>query len=147
MTKISKTVSAPIKVIKKTGKELLQPAGKENVYKIAVGVAVSPLVSYGYGKMYDFIIGFVPNIPNWLKTVIKIFLPLVPVPIVSKTRIPAGAVINGGLIGVFVVQVVEFFYSMITGKSLFPSITKGKVSAPYSLEETGAEAISDWGAF
>lgn len=131
-SKISKVVGEPLKVLKKTGKELIKPAGKENVYAVAVGVAISPLVSWGYGKFYDYVMKFFPNIPNWLKVGLKIVLPLLPTPIVKMTKIPMGNVINGGLFGVFFLQVFMLIYEMITGKALSPK-TSDTASEDYTV--------------
>lgn len=141
-TKITKVVSQPIQVLKKTGKTILEPAGKSNVYAIAGGVAVSPLISYGYGKFFDWVSGFFPNLPNWAKIVLKLGLPLIPVPLIAKFKIPAGGVINGTLLGMFFTQIALMLYEVITGKSI--SLVK-KTESALDSAETGSE--TDWGAF
>lgn len=140
---IKKVVAEPAKIVKKTVKSLAEPASKsESPYKIAVGVALSPVISWGYGKFYDFIMGFLPNLPSWAKTLIKLGLPLLPTPLIYKFKIPAGAVINGGLFGVFFLQLIQFVYELITGKTFsLKSISNTSVDTAVSADTT------DFGVF
>lgn len=144
--KISKAVGKPVQVLKSTGKQILLPAGKSNVYAIAGGVAVSPLIGYGYNKLYEFVMSFFPNIPPTVKTIVKILFPLLPVPIVAKTKLPAGGVINGTLIGTFFTNLAIVVYEAITGKSLHKVFQAGSNLEPATIEGTGASAVS-WGTF
>jgi hypothetical protein len=143
--KISKTLGKPVQVVKQTGKQILAPAGKTNVYAIAGGVAVSPLIGYGYNKFFDFVMGFFPNLPTLAKTIAKVFLPLAPVPLVAKFNIPAGGVINGTLIGMFFTNVAIIIYEQITGKSVNKVFQSASNLEPATIE--GAGSVSTWGTF
>lgn len=144
MTIVKKIVAEPAKVLKKTVSTLKEPASSESSYKIAVGVAISPLVAYGYGKFFDYVMGLVPTIPDWAKMTLKLVLPLVPTPFIAKFNVPMGAVINGGLYGTFALQLVLLAYELISGKSFVGLLSKNPTDEASSTVD-GIKAVVDWG--
>lgn len=107
-----------LKQAKELGVELVKPASKEGIRKIALGAGSAALISPLYSKGFDWLWTKVPTDNLIIKTVAKVGIPLAISAIALKTKFPGGNILCGGMVGVGLLEL---------GKSLFEGL-KGKFS-------------------
>lgn len=103
--KIKKIPQELVKQTKELGKELVKPATKEGIRKVAIGGAVAGVISPLYSRGFDYL---------WNKTKIeneiarkgtKIVIPFLIAVGAVATKIPGGNAVAGGLVGVSLVEI------------------------------------------
>jgi len=127
-------VKEPIDVIKKGLKTASKPASAEGVGAVFVGAILSAPVGYLYSKGFELLVSKIPILANSgiVAKIIKIALPLVPIYFVRRFNVPFGNLINGTLLGIFVMQIIMEIVSAVGGKSLL----SGDTAVPDTVAES-----------
>lgn len=123
--KAEEIIKKPTEAIISAGKEIIAPADTKGTSSVLLGAVASPVISMIYSKLYNMVIGKIPiNIP-YVKEVIRIILPLLPVFPVMKLKIPAGNLINGTLLGIFLTQILSLVFEIFQGKKSVGNLESG----------------------
>lgn len=139
-----------VKQAKELGLELVKPASKEGIRKIAIGAGIGGAISPLYSRGFDYLWSLSPVQNKILKTTVKILLPLGISAIALKTKIPGGNIIAGVPVGVSIAEGVKTGISLITGK--LPVLSK-TTKYPSKYTEQSGPAVVDtaelepWGVF
>ena len=129
-------VKEPIDIIKKGLKTAIKPATSEGTGAIFVGAVLSAPVGYLYKKAFDMLVAKFPTLVEntVLAKIVQFGLPLLPIYFVRKFNVPFGNLINGTLLGIFVMQIVLEVWSLVGGSSLLGSKTVVTESATIETE-------------
>lgn len=116
-------VKEPLDTIKKGFKTAIKPASAEGTGGVFVGAILSAPIGYLYNKGFEMLVMQFPQLAEngiWVK-ILKFSLPLLPIYFVRKFNVPFGNLINGTLLGVFVMQIVMEIWGAISGKVVAPA--------------------------
>lgn len=113
-------VKEPIDTIKKGLKTAIKPASAEGTGAVFVGAILSAPIGYLYNKGFEMLVGQFPQLAEntLVVKIIRFSLPLLPIYFVRKFNVPFGNLINGTLLGVFVMQIVMEIWGLVSGKTL-----------------------------
>lgn len=129
-------VKEPIETVKKGLKTAVKPATSEGTGAVFVGAVLSAPVGYLYNKGFEMLASKFPfMMENTIfSKVVQFGLPLLPIYFVRKFNVPFGNLINGTLLGVFVMQIVMEIWSLLGGKALVTktNIVDEAVSSDYA---------------
>lgn len=115
---LKKVVLEPITDVKKGLKGALKPATSEGTGAVFVGAVLSAPIGYLYGKGFDVLARKFPQVLNGIVgKIVKFGLPLLPIYFVKRFKVPLGNLINGTLLGVFVMQIVMEVWALVKGRS------------------------------
>jgi len=116
---LKKAVLEPLSTVKKGLKTAIKPASAEGTGAVFVGAVLSAPIGYLYAKGFDLLVAKFPTQLNGIiGKIIKFAIPLVPIYFVKRFKVPLGNLINGTLLGIFVMQIVMEVWSMIKGKAV-----------------------------
>jgi len=115
---VTKLVKEPITTVKKGMKTALKPADPSGTGAVFVGAVLSAPIGYLYSKGFDALASRFPSIlkDTILGKVIKFGFPLLPIYFVKRFKVPFGNLINGTLLGIFVMQIVMEVWGLVRGK-------------------------------
>lgn len=132
-------VKEPIDVIKKGLKVAVKPATAEGTGAVFVGAILSAPVGYLYKKGFELMASKIPFLSNngVVSKIIRFALPLLPIYFVRRFNVPFGNLINGTLLGIFVMQIIMEIVSAVGGKTLL----SGDTTVPEAV------ASSNYGEF
>lgn len=116
-------VKEPLETIKKGFKTAIKPASAEGTGAVFVGAILSAPIGYLYNKGFEALVGQFPQLAEntLVVKIIKFALPLLPIYFVRKFNVPLGNLINGTLLGIFVMQIVMEIWGYVSGKKITPN--------------------------
>lgn len=132
-----------VKQTKELGLELVKPASKEGIRKIAIGASVGGAISPLYSRGFDWLWSFSPWQNKILYYAAKIGLPLAISGIALKTKLPGGNIIAGVPVGVSVAEIVKAGINAISGR-VSPKTENGTTENGTTTLEGDLEP---WGVF
>lgn len=140
--KVGKIPEELMKQAKELGLELVKPASKEGIRKIAIGAGVGGAVSPLYSKGFDWLWSFSPWQNNIAKIAAKIGIPAVISLIALKTKLPGGNIIAGVPVGVSITEAIKALINVLSGRLSLPSTTTKTNGEPVVYDE-----VEPWGVF
>ena len=115
---LKKAVLEPVTTIKKGLKTAIKPATSEGTGAVFVGAVLSAPIGYLYSKGFAMLVSKFPKVLNGIiGKIVQFGLPLAPIYFVKRFNIPFGNLINGTLLGIFVMQIVMEIWGLIKGKN------------------------------
>lgn len=136
-TGLKKVILDPLQDIKKGAKIALKPATSEGTGAVFVGAVLSAPIGYLYSKAFALLTKKFPTQLNGiLGKILQFGLPLLPIYFVKRFKVPMGNLINGTLLGIFVMQIVMEIWSIVKGKNQ-------TVVTPGSAEVVGS-SFAEW---
>lgn len=102
--------------VKELGGEIVKPASKEGIRKVALGAGVGGAVSPVYSAGFDYLWSKLPFQNNLARTLVKIGIPIGISVFALKTKVPGGNLIAGIPLGVSISEGVKAFINFIKGR-------------------------------
>lgn len=116
---LKKVIIEPITTVKKGLKTAIKPASPEGTGAVFVGAILSAPIGYLYSKGFGVLeTKFPTQLNGIIGKIIKFGLPLLPIYFVKRFNIPFGNLINGTLLGIFVMQIVMEVWGLVKGKAV-----------------------------
>lgn len=118
-------VKEPIDTVKKGLKTAIKPATSEGTGAVFVGAVLSAPVGYLYNKGFEMLVSKFPFMMEntILSKIVQFGLPLLPIYFVRKYNVPFGNLINGTLLGVFVMQIVMEIWGLVGAGKIITGTT------------------------
>lgn len=126
----TKLVKEPIADIKSGIKTALKPADSKGTGAVFVGAILSAPIGYLYAKGFGMLeTKFPASLQGLPAKIIKFALPILPIYFVKRFNLPFGNLINGTLLGIFVMQIVMEIWGLVGPKKEMVTVEAEEVSA------------------
>ncbi len=135
-----------VKQAKEYGLELVKPASKEGIRKIAIGSIAGGAISPIYSRGFDYAWGLLPVQNEIVKKIVKILIPAGISALALKTKLLGGNILAGVPVGVSISEVVKAILGIFTGK--ISGLAWKKAATPSAETTTTLEGVDGvWGVF
>lgn len=133
MTKVTATatklVKEPLSDIKGGLKTAIKPATSEGTGAVFVGAILSAPIGYLYAKGFGMLeTKFPASLQGIPAKIIKFALPLLPIYFVKRFKVPFGNLINGTLLGIFVMQIIMEVWGLVGPKKQLVTNDEGEIA-------------------
>lgn len=125
---LTKVVMDPVKSVKSGLKSAIKPATTEGTGAVFIGAVLSAPIGYLYSKGFNALTSKFPQLNGTIGKIIQFALPLAPIYFIQRFKVPFGNLINGTLLGIFVMQIVMEVWARVKGVGTKQTVTEATAS-------------------